>query len=161
MSKILMVCLGNICRSPTAEAVLRKRLADRMITDIDVDSAGTGDWHIGNPPDPRAIAAGASRDYDLTPLRARQVTAADFECFTHILAMDRDNLRNLQKLAPAGHTAELKLFLDYAGYTDKSVPDPYFGGADGFQTVLDLIEEATDGLIISLNDGKTPQAASS
>lgn len=152
MSKILFVCLGNICRSPTAEGVLRARALKNNLTGLHIDSAGTGDWHIGDPPDPRATQIALQRGYDIAHLRARQVTSADFARFTHILAMDRNNLSDLQTMAPDGHGAELRLFLDYAGTPNSDVPDPYFGGADGFNPVLDLIEFACDGLLDSLKN---------
>lgn len=132
MTRILIVCLGNICRSPTAEAVLRD-LARAEGPGIEVDSAGTGDWHVGNPPHPPAIRAAAARGYDMQALRARQVRAEDFHAFDLILAMDRANLRDLGALRPADAPADLRLFLG-----DDEVPDPYFTG--DFDGALDLIE---------------------
>ncbi len=138
--RVLMVCLGNICRSPTAEAVLRAKLeASGLAERVVVDSAGTGDWHIGNPPDPRSQRHAAKRGYDLSALRGRQVGEADFRRFDLILAMDEDNLADLQRLAPASaHRAELCLFAQV------EVPDPYMGGAAGFERVLDLVETTSD-----------------
>jgi protein-tyrosine phosphatase len=133
LHRILCVCLGNICRSPTGEAVLRAHLPRARI-----DSAGTGSWHIGNPPYGPAIAAAAERGHDLSPQRARQVTAEDFHRFDLILAMDRQNLADLRALAPLDATAELTLFLDPIGGGD--VPDPYY--TRDFDGALDLIERA-------------------
>jgi protein-tyrosine phosphatase len=146
---ILFVCLGNICRSPTAEGVFRARAARAGLADrLEIDSAGTGDWHVGQPPDRRAIAAAAIRGYDLASLRARQVAADDFHRFDWILAMDRANLRELAALQPRAFAGHLGLFLDVApGLDVREVPDPYYGGADGFERVLDLIETASDALI--------------
>lgn len=132
--RILCVCLGNICRSPTGEAVLRAHLPD-----AEIDSAGTGGWHVGNPPYGPAIAAAAERGYDLTPQRARQVSMQDFNRFDLILAMDRQNLADLKALAPADSTAELRLFLEPVGGGD--VPDPYY--TRDFDGALDLIERAS------------------
>ena len=148
-SSVLFVCLGNICRSPTAEAVFRAT-AERAGhgSRVHVDSAGTGEWHVGNPPDWRAIAHGRRRGYDLAPLRARQVTREDFARFDWILAMDRSNLRELQALEPDGYRGHLGLFLDVApAIGRREVPDPYDGGADGFELVLDLVEEASRALL--------------
>jgi protein-tyrosine phosphatase len=146
---VLFVCLGNICRSPTAEGVFRHRahlagLGDRIL----VASAGTGDWHVGEPPDRRAIVHAARRGYDLRRQRARQLCAADFERFRWILAMDRANLRDIAAQRPSGHAGHLGLFLDLAPELGvREVPDPYYGGADGFERVLDLIEAASDSLL--------------
>ena len=146
--RVLMVCLGNICRSPTAEAVLRTKLeAAGLAHRIAVDSAGTGDWHIGSPPDPRSQRHAAKRGYDLSALRGRQVTEADFQRFDLILAMDDDNLADLQRLAPdGGFRADLRLFAPV------EVPDPYAGGAAGFEQVLDLVESASDDWVKNLID---------
>lgn len=138
---VLMVCLGNICRSPTAEAVLRHRLvAAGLDALVEVDSAGTGDWHVGDPPDMRSQRHAARRGYDLSALRARRVSEADFARFDLILAMDQDNLADLERLQPEGGRAELRLF------ADAPVPDPYAGGPAGFELVLDLAEAASDVL---------------
>lgn len=143
-----MVCLGNICRSPTAHAVFQQRLADAgLLARVQVESAGTGDFHIGAAPDVRAVAAGASRGYDLTPLRARQVVASDFETFDLLLAMDENNLRDLQRQSPPAQRDKLQLFMDFAGAGMHSVPDPYYQDAAAFQHVLDLVETAADGLL--------------
>jgi protein-tyrosine phosphatase len=149
MKKILFVCLGNICRSPTADGVMRKLVKDAGLEKrIVVDSAGTGDWHIGHAPDSRTIRAAAKRGYDLSVLRARLVNVDDFDEFDYILAMDKSNLANLQKMRPAHFTGHLGLFMEFApdmGY--KEVPDPYHGGAEDFERVLDLVEKAADGLL--------------
>lgn len=146
---ILFVCLGNICRSPTAQGVFTRQLtAAGMAARVTVDSAGTAAWHTGKAPDPRTVAAAASRNYDLASLRARQVSVDDFARFDFILAMDADNLAQLQALCPADYGGHLGLFLDFApdcGYRD--VPDPYYGGSDGFARVLDLVELAGAGLL--------------
>ena len=141
-----MVCLGNICRSPTAEAVLRAKLeAAGLAERVVVDSAGTGSWHIGSPPDVRSQRHAAQRGYDLSALRGRQVAGADFDHFDLILAMDEDNLADLRRLAPGGaHRAELRLFARV------EVPDPYTGGAAGFEQVLDLVEVASDTWVKNL-----------
>ena len=148
MNSILFVCLGNICRSPTAEGVFRARAGQRgLLEGLDVDSAGTGDWHIGKSPDRRACEAARERGYDLSALRARQVTVEDFYRFDLILAMDHANLADLKALQPDDGTAQLSLFLSFAGRAGEAVPDPYYGGDDGFAEVLDMAEEACDGLL--------------
>ena len=147
--KILFVCLGNICRSPTAEVVFRQ-VAAREAPDlvIQVDSAGTAGYHIGAPPDPRTREAAARRGYDLSPLRARIVQPEDFERFDLILAMDRENLAALRRRAPQGLHERVRLFLEFAPELATSdVPDPYYGGPNGFEEVLDLVEAAAHGLL--------------
>jgi protein-tyrosine phosphatase len=150
--RILMVCLGNICRSPTAEAVLRARLAAAGLAGrVTVDSAGTGGWHVGEPPDRRAIVHGARRGYDLAPLRARQVDDADFARFDLILAMDEDNLADLEAACPPEHRHKLRLLMDGAGPGHgRAVPDPYSRGPEAFERVLDLVEVACDALVAQL-----------
>lgn len=161
MIEVLFVCLGNICRSPTAHGVFRDRVARAGLSDrIRVDSAGTGDWHIGRAPDSRSHAAAQLRDYDLSDLRARQVQAVDFDRFHYVLAMDRTNLANLQAMRPPHFRGELRLFLDYArdsavgaealSSAGLEVPDPYYGESDGFEQVLDLVESASDGLLLAI-----------
>ena len=149
--RVLFVCLGNICRSPTAEGVLRHKLRTAGLTgQVDVASAGTGDWHVGNPPDRRSQAAALRRGYDLSAQRAQQVTRADFSSYDLILAMDQSNLRNLKALQPAQGKAELDLFLRRYQSSVDDVPDPYYDGEHGFEQVLDLIEQACDLLVIEL-----------
>ncbi|MFT3850594.1 MAG: low molecular weight protein-tyrosine-phosphatase [Propionivibrio sp.] len=147
--KILMVCMGNICRSPLAEGVVR-HLADRagVGAAIEVDSAGTLAYHAGEQPDPRARKVAASRGYDLSRMRARRVAEDDFAHFDLVLAMDRQNLAALERLCPEEHLHKLRLFMDYAesGEADE-IPDPYYGGPDGFERVLDMCEAAARGLI--------------
>jgi len=144
-----MVCLGNICRSPTAEAMLRKKVHDAGLDGrIEVDSAGTADYHVDSPPDRRAIAHGERRGLSMKHLRGRQVGPADFERFDLMLAMDEDNLAQLRRIRPAGSRAKLALLMAYAPRAgSRVVPDPYYGGADGFETVLDLCDAAADGVI--------------
>ena len=151
-TRVLMVCLGNICRSPTAEAVLRKKVHEAGLDDrIEVDSAGTADYHVNSPPDRRAVAHGERRGLEMSRLRGRQVESADFDRFDFILAMDEDNLANLQRLRPAGSLATVALLMSYAPQAGAhEVPDPYYGGAGGFETVLDLVELAADGFIASV-----------
>lgn len=149
--RVLFVCLGNICRSPTAEGVFRQKLrAAGLEAQVVVDSAGTGDWHVGKAPDQRTRQAALRRGYALEDLRARQVALADFQQFDLILAMDQSNLADLQRLRPAGSTAEVDLFLRRYDLTVTEVPDPYYGGADGFEQVLDLIEQACEGLLLEV-----------
>lgn len=149
MTKVLFVCLGNICRSPTADGifnhlVVRTKLDQKII----VDSAGTGDWHIGKAPDTRTVVAARQRGYDLSVLRARQVTARDFDEFDYVLAMDKANLLDLQRIRPSSYAGHLGLFLDFGSRDDyREVPDPYYGGHDGFELVLDLVEDAAQGLL--------------
>jgi protein-tyrosine phosphatase len=149
MVRVLFVCLGNICRSPTAEGVFRQLVAARGLSDrIEVDSAGTGGWHAGDPPDPRTVQAAARRGLDLSTLRARQVRREDFAAFDHVLAMDEANLRALELLRGDSARARLRLFLACApdvGCTE--VPDPYDGGPAGFERVLDLCEAAARALL--------------
>jgi protein-tyrosine phosphatase len=150
--KILFVCLGNICRSPTAEAVFRAVAArEAPELEIEVDSAGTAGYHIGEPPDIRTRQAAGRRGYDLSPLRARVVEPRDFEAFDLILAMDRENLKVLHRRAPAHTRDRVRLFLEFApNATVTEVPDPYYGGPNGFEEVLDLVEAAARGLLIHL-----------
>jgi len=149
--RVLFVCLGNICRSPTAEGVLRHKLREAGLADqIEVASAGTGDWHVGKAPDKRSQAAAKLRGYDLSAQRAQQVTRADFATYDLILAMDNSNLRHLKALQPARGKAELDLFLRRFQSELDEVPDPYYDGDQGFEQVLDLIERASDLLVIEL-----------
>lgn len=146
--KVLFVCLGNICRSPTAEGVFRRYVEQAGLSDkITIDSAGTADWHIGKTPDPRTQAAAAKRGYDVSTLRARQASAEDFTQFDLILAMDKSNLSNLQAIQPVDAKAELALYLPRLGISTDEVPDPYYGGEDGFELVLDMLEHASQALL--------------
>ena len=147
--KILFVCLGNICRSPTAEAVFRA-VAAREAPElaVEVDSAGTAGYHIGEAPDIRMRKAASRRGYEMSSLRARIVEPRDFEHFDLILAMDRENLTTLHTRAPAHTRERVRLFLEFApDATVTEVPDPYYGGPNGFEEVLDLVEAATRGLL--------------
>jgi protein-tyrosine phosphatase len=148
---VLMVCLGNICRSPLAEAALRAA-AGREGVAIVVDSAGTGDWHIGHPPDPRAQAAALTfGGLDIGNLKARQVSVADFERFDHIVALDAANLRDLRAMRPSGSKAQLSLLLDHlSGHEGQSVADPYYGDEAGFEACWYQVSDAAQSLLRSL-----------
>jgi protein-tyrosine phosphatase len=147
--KVLFVCTGNICRSPTAEGVFKRQvreagLADRVLS----DSAGTHDYHVGEAPDPRAQSAALRRGYDLSELCGRQVSRRDFSEFDYVLAMDEANLRQLKRLCPPEHAGKVKLLMEFARNAKvREVPDPYYGGARGFEEVLDMVEEASRGLL--------------
>jgi protein-tyrosine phosphatase len=146
---VVFVCMGNICRSPTAEAVFRDYVEKAgLLESIHIDSAGTHNYHIGDPPDARTQHAARRRGYDMSKLRGRQVEAEDFLRFDYVLAMDEANLENLRLLRPDGAQSHLGLFLDFAErHREREVPDPYFGGADGFERVLDMVEDAANGLL--------------
>lgn len=152
--RVLFVCLGNICRSPTAHGVFETLVAQAGLAGhIQVESAGTGDWHLGQPPDRRTQVAARARGYDLGQLRARQVTTADFDRFEYILAMDRANLANLERLRPPGHPRILDLFLNYGrDLPVDEVPDPYQGTRQSFEQVLDLVENAARGLLAHIRE---------
>jgi protein-tyrosine phosphatase len=147
--RILFVCMGNICRSPSAEGVFRSFIAARAPQlSIELDSAGTHDYHVGEPPDERAIAAARRRGIDLTALRARTVRASDFDEYDLILAMDEQNLRELRRRAPASRHDRIHLLMEFVPQASmRAVPDPYYGGPQGFEQVLDLLEEAAEGLL--------------
>jgi protein-tyrosine phosphatase len=147
--RVLFVCTGNICRSPTAEGVFLKMVADAGLAgEITIDSAGTHDYHVGDAPDPRSVEAAARRGYDLVPLRARQVSRRDFDDFDLILAMDEGHRAHLVRLCPPSRAAAIKPLMAYATQlTGEDVPDPYYGGEQGFEDVLDMIEDASRGLL--------------
>lgn len=151
--RVLMVCTGNICRSPTAEGVLRRKLADAGLgSQVEVESAGTVDYHAGSPPDQRAQQSAQRRGYDLSRQRARALRSSDFERFDLLLAMDWDNLALLQDDCPPGSERKLRRLMEFApGAGSEVVPDPYYGGSRGFEQVLDLVETACDGLISQLS----------
>jgi protein-tyrosine phosphatase len=156
MTRVLFVCLGNICRSPTAEAVFRE-LARRHAAEleIEVDSAGTHAYHAGDAPDERAIEAARRRGIEMSAIRARVVEAADFERFDLVIAMDEAVYGRLKRIAPRRHADRVRLFLEYApALGRREVPDPYYGGAAGFEEVLDLVEEASRGLLAALAAGR-------
>lgn len=154
MSKIrvLFVCMGNICRSPTAEGVFLRKLESAGMRDlIGTDSAGTHDYHIGREPDRRAQHAAQQRGYDLSSLRGRQVAVEDFHEFDYVLAMDQENLANLQRICPPQQKHKLRLFMEFSrNFSAREVPDPYYGGEQGFEQVLDMVEDAAEGLLDTL-----------
>ncbi|AIV61570.1 low molecular weight protein-tyrosine-phosphatase [Burkholderia pseudomallei] len=151
---ICFVCLGNICRSPTAEGVMRHQVAAAGLDGaIEIDSAGTGDWHVGEAPDARAQQAARARGYDLSALRARQIGDADFERFDLMLAMDGANLAALRKRCPPQYRGKVRLLMEFAGDGSAGdIADPYFGGARGFEQMLDQCEAACRGLLDSLRE---------
>ena len=150
--KVLFVCLGNICRSPSAEAVLRKQASDSGV-DLVIDSAGTAAYHIGKAPDARSQQAALSRGIDMSSLKARQAVPADFDEFDYIFAMDKENHQNLKTIQPPTSKATLQLFLkQYGTMGTHEVPDPYYGGADGFETVLDLLADGCEQFLKSMNN---------
>ncbi len=150
--KVLFVCMGNICRSPTAQGVFEKLVEDEGLAgQVDIDSAGTHAYHVGEPPDQRATAAAASRGIDLTPQRARRVCQEDFERFDYIVAMDHANMSELETICPAHLRERVHLLLDFSGADQpREVPDPYYGGAQGFEHVLDLVEQGARGLLAEI-----------
>ncbi len=152
--RVLFVCTGNICRSPTADAVARQRVAAAGL-DWQIDSAGTGGWHVGEAPDTRAVEAGAARGYDLSVLSAREICLEDFDRFDHLVAMDSSHLRFLRAMPGAGRGGRISLMLDWAGEPGVDVPDPYYGSVDGFEGVLDMIERGVDGLVASVIRGQS------
>lgn len=153
MIKVLFVCLGNICRSPTAHGVFQTIIDNKGLSDcFEIDSAGTAAWHEGKSPDPRTQKHALIRSYDLSELRARQVKPTDFEKFDFILAMDHSNLANLKEICPENLLHKLKLFLEFGNGDELEVPDPYYGGSEGFDHVLDLVESASEGLLSYMID---------
>ena len=156
--RILFVCLGNICRSPLGEGILRQRAAERGLSHlVETESAGTGGWHQGDPPDHRSIAVGKAHGIDISSQRARQLTLEDFTAFDLIFAMDRDNLRNLVRLAPHDSSADIHLFMDYASGTTRDVPDPYYGTPDDFEHVFAMLDEGCGYLLDTLFGRKVRQ----
>ncbi len=149
MKKILVVCMGNICRSPTGEAILRAK-SQQLGIPVEVDSAGTIGYHQGNPPDSRAKAAGEQRGYSFKGIRARKVVESDFDEFDLILAADKDNLSDLIAQCPQHLQHKLKLFLEFSDADYDEIPDPYYGGDSGFELVLDLIEDAAEKVLKTL-----------
>lgn len=152
MVRVLFVCLGNICRSPTAEGVFRALVeSEGLAGQIEIDSAGTHAYHVGEGPDPRSQEAAARRGIDLSPLRGRRATRTDFKEFDYVLAMDQENYAHLAQLAPAQFEPRVRLLMEYAPERpENEVPDPYFGGEGGFDRVLDMIEDAARGLLADI-----------
>ena len=149
---VLFCCMGNICRSPTAEAIFRARVEEAGLAQlIIIDSVGTHDYHIGSPPDSRTQRAAKQRGYDLSMLRGRQISIPDFSRFDYVLAMDEANMAILQNICPQENIQRLGLFLKYAQrHQEREVPDPYYGGEDGFERVLDMVEDAAEGLLLHI-----------
>ena len=154
-SSVVFICTGNICRSPTAEGVFLKLVEDAGLADrIIVDSAGTHDYHVGEPPDARTVEAAARRGYDLSRLRARKFEREDFQRFDLVIAMDRDNQGILARLAQPSASHRLRMMMEYASrFRETEVPDPYYGGPDGFERVLDMLEDASQGLLAAVRKG--------
>lgn len=151
--KVLFVCLGNICRSPSAEGVFRALVKQAGLQNsIETDSCGTGDWHVGKAPDSRAIAAASERGVDISDLRARQFAASDLDDFDYVLVMDRQNLADVKDIWHQNGGTRPVLFLDYAASEHDEVPDPYYGGNSGFEQVLDMIREAGEGLLADVRE---------
>lgn len=149
--RILFVCLGNICRSPLGEGILRRRAEERGLSPlVETASAGTGGWHHGDPPDHRSIAVGRANGIDISSQRARQLVLGDFNSFDLIFAMDRDNLRNLVRLAPHDSSADIHLFMDFVSATSRDVPDPYYGGPADFERVFAMLDEGCRSLLDTL-----------
>jgi len=152
MVKVLFVCMGNICRSPTAHGVFRHLVEQNQLTDhIEIDSAGTHAYHVGNPPDSRSATTALERGIDLSDLRARQVTVGDFSTYDYVIAMDRENHGNLMRLCPENYRERIHMFMDFAhDWSNAEVPDPYYGGASGFDRVFDMVESASLGLLAQI-----------
>jgi protein-tyrosine phosphatase len=152
MVRVLFVCMGNICRSPLAQGVFENVLRRESLEDeVSVDSAGTGHWHVGSPPDERALSAASLRGLDLSAQRARQIAREDCQSFDYILTMDEENYHMVSSLCRG--SAVVRPFLDFAtGSPEREVPDPYYGGPDGFEHVLDLVEEASEGLLENIRE---------
>ncbi|MDH5518608.1 MAG: low molecular weight phosphotyrosine protein phosphatase [Gammaproteobacteria bacterium] len=149
MIKVLFVCMGNICRSPTAEGVFRHlTIKNKVSEQVLIDSAGTHAYHIGEPPDSRSMTTARSRNIDMSLQRARKISSEDFENFDHILVMDQSNLADLLQICPNHLQHKIELFMSYAkNFNETEVPDPYYGGNSGFDHVFDLVEDASEGLL--------------
>ena len=153
MIRVLFVCMGNICRSPTAEGVFHHKVTQADMHDrIAIDSAGTHAYHVGNPPDPRSQEAARKRNIDLSTQRARRVSPEDFEVFDYIIAMDESNRDDLLAICPSGHEEKVRLFLEFADTEQTEVPDPYYGQGRGFEIVLNLVEDAAEGLLAHIKE---------
>ncbi|MBL95359.1 MAG: phosphotyrosine protein phosphatase [Magnetovibrio sp.] len=152
MTSVLFVCLGNICRSPLAEGVFTKLVSDnRLAKQVSVDSAGTGSWHTGNPPDKRAQTTALVHGIDISGFRARQVSLRDFDRFEYIIAMDNSNKSDLLNLSPKSAVHRVQLFMDFSSeFFSKEVPDPYYGGDEGFEQVFSMIETGSSGLLTEI-----------
>jgi len=152
--RVLFVCMGNICRSPTAQGIFRKLLQrEGLVGMVETDSAGTHGYHLGQPPDPRAQQTALRRGVDVSDLRARLVEPEDFSRFEYVLVMDQDNYHNVARICPAGEEHKLFLFMDYAPeFRTREVPDPYYGGSSGFDRVFDMLEAASEGLLKEIKD---------
>lgn len=155
MIKVLFVCMGNICRSPTAEGVFRHKVEQASLQEqISIDSAGTHAYHVGNPPDARAQDAALKRNIDLSRQRARRVDADDFSTYDYVIAMDGSNKRDLLSICPAGFEDRVRLFLDFSDCNETEVPDPYYGQGRGFEIVLNLVEDAAEGLLNHVRENR-------
>jgi len=152
MVKVLFVCMGNICRSPTAQGVFENLVQQHALSEqIEIDSAGTHAYHVGEPPDKRAQVTALNRGIDLSPQRARRVQTGDFEYYDYVIAMDSDNLTNLLAICPRGMKGKVTLFMSHQSHFDEEdVPDPYYGASTGFERVLDMVESAADGLLAAI-----------
>lgn len=155
-TRVLFVCLGNICRSPTAEAVMRRKLQDRGLERwFEISSAGTGNWHVGEAPDARATQTASVRGYDMSELRAKQILENDFKYYDLVLAMDRSNVANMRRVCPSGCLSKIGLLMGYVPQAPiDEVPDPYYGNEDGFDHVLNMLEDACDNLINTVCEQK-------
>lgn len=154
MVRVLFVCMGNICRSPTAHGVFRQLVLEEGLVElIEIDSAGTHAYHVGNPPDRRAQSTAQARGVDLSDLRARQVSEEDFASYDYVVAMDQDNYLSLSQKCPRVHLDKIHMFMDFAPeMRTREVPDPYYGGAQGFERVFDLVEAAARGLLLDIRE---------
>jgi len=152
MVKVLFVCMGNICRSPTAHGVFRQLVHEEGLAEVvEIDSAGTHAYHVGNPPDRRAQSTAITRGIDLSDLRARQVDTGDFTQYDYVIAMDQENYISLSQQCPDEHVEKIYLFMDFAPQMrTREVPDPYYGGAQGFERVFDLVDAASRGLLMDI-----------